>query len=248
MSFTVYPAIDVRAGAVVRLRQGDYAQETRYSAAPLDLAQGYARQGAKWLHLVDLDAARSGGYGLADLVAAIKATTTLQVQTGGGVRRQSDVEAILAAGADRVVVGSAAIREPALAGAWLHAFGPERLVFALDARQDPQGRWILPSHGWTEASDVAFVALLARHVGSGLRHLLCTDIARDGMLGGPNVSLYRWLRDIAPDLRLQASGGVRGVADVLAARAVGCAGVVVGKALLEGGCALDEALQEAASC
>lgn len=248
MSFTIYPAIDVRAGGVVRLCQGDYAQETRYPDSPLDLAQKYARQGAQWLHLVDLDAARSGGYGLAELVAGIKATTKLEVQTGGGVRRQSDIEAILDAGADRVVIGSAAIREPALAGAWLQAFGPERLVFALDVKQNPQGRWILPSHGWTEASNVAFDELLARHAGSGLRHLLCTDIARDGMLGGLNVSLYEWLLDFAPGLQLQASGGVRGVADVLVARAAGCAGVVVGKALLEGGCALGEALLETASC
>lgn len=248
MNFTVYPAIDVRAGGVVRLRQGDYARETRYPDAPLELAQQYARQGAHWLHLVDLDAARGGGYGLADLVAGIKATTTLRVQTGGGVRRQPDVEAILEAGADRVVIGSVAIREPALAGAWLQAFGPERLVFALDARRSAQGRWILPSHGWTEASGVAFEELLARHVANGLRHLLCTDIARDGMLGGLNVSLYGWLREFAPGLQLQASGGVRGVGDVLAARSAGCAGVVVGKALLEGGCRLDEALIESAPC
>ena len=248
MSFTVYPAIDVRAGGVVRLSQGDYARETRYPDSPLQLARKYARQGAQWLHLVDLDAARSGGYGLADLVARIKAATTLRVQTGGGVRRQSDIEAILDAGADRVVIGSTAIREPALAGAWLQAFGPERLVFALDARQDARGRWTLPSHGWTEASDVEFDELLARHLGNGLQHLLCTDIARDGMLGGLNIPLYRWLRETAPGLQVQASGGVRGVADVLDARSAGCAGVIVGKALLEGGCALDEMLFEAASC
>lgn len=248
MSFTVYPAIDVRAGGVVRLRQGDYARETRYPGSPLELAGKYAREGAQWLHLVDLDAARSGGYGLADLVAGIKAATPLQVQTGGGVRRPSEIEAILDAGADRVVVGSVAIRDPATAGAWLREFGPERLVFALDAKQDSQGRWILPSHGWTEASHAAFDELLARHVGNGLRHLLCTDIDRDGMLGGLNVSLYQWLRGFAPTLQLQASGGVRGAADVLVARATGCAGVIVGKALLEGECALGEALLEAASC
>ena len=248
MSFIVYPAIDVRGGAVVRLRQGDYARETRYPTTPLALAQQYARQGAQWLHLVDLDAARSGGHGLGGLVAGIKATTSLRVQVGGGVRSASDVEAILAAGADRVVVGSVAIRQPALAGAWLETFGPERLVFALDARRDAQGRWTLPSHGWTEGSGVSLEALLARHVGHGLRHLLCTDIARDGMLGGLNMALYQWLLETAPAIRLQASGGVRGVADVLVARAAGCAGVIVGKALLEGDCMLAEVLCEPASC
>jgi phosphoribosylformimino-5-aminoimidazole carboxamide ribotide isomerase len=248
MSFTVYPAIDVRAGRVVRLRQGDYARETTYPDSPLELARRYAEQGAQWLHLVDLDAARSGGYGLAPLVARIKADTGLQVQTGGGVRRQADVEAILQAGADRVVVGSIAIREPALAGAWLRGFGPQRLVFALDARRDDGGRWELPSHGWTEASDVVLDELLARHLDHGLRHLLCTDISRDGTLGGPNLPLYEWLAGISPDLHVQASGGVRDAADIAVVRAAGCSGVVVGKALLEGGFALDEALRQAVPC
>jgi len=248
MSFTVYPAIDVRDGRVVRLRQGDYARETRYPDSPLELARRYAREGAQWLHLVDLDAARSGGYGLAALVARIKADTGLRVQTGGGVRRQADVEAILEAGADRVVVGSVAIREPALAGGWLRCFGGERLVFALDSRRDDGGRWMLPSHGWTEASDVALDELLARHLDHGLRHLLCTDISRDGMLGGPNVPLYELLAGISPELRVQASGGVRGAGDIVAVRTAGCSGVIVGKALLEGGCALDEALREAVPC
>ena len=248
MSFTVYPAIDVRDGRVVRLRQGDYARETRYPDSPLELARRYAGQGARWLHLFDLDAARNGGYGLATLLASIKAETGLRVQTGGGVRNQADVEAILEAGADRVVIGSIAIREPALAGAWLRSFDPERLVFALDTRRDDSGRWMLPSHGWTAASDVALDALLARHLDHGLRHLLCTDISRDGMLDGLNVPLYEWLAGISLDLRVQASGGVRGVADVALARTAGCSGVIVGKALLEGGCALDEALREAAPC
>lgn len=248
MSFTVYPAIDVRGGRVVRLAQGDYTRETRYPDSAPDLARRYAGQGAQWLHLVDLDAARNGGYGLAALVARIKAETGLRVQTGGGVRRQEDVEAILEAGADRVVIGSTAIREPALAGAWLRGFGPERLVFALDTRRDDSGRWLLPSHGWTEASEVALDELLARHLDHGLRHLLCTDISRDGMLGGPNVPLYEWLAGISPDLRVQASGGVRGATDVALARAAGCSGVVVGKALLEGGFTLDEALREVAPC
>lgn len=248
MSFTVYPAIDVRAGRVVRLRQGDYAHETRYPDSPLELARRYAGQGAQWLHLVDLDAARSGGYGLAALVARIKADTGLRVQTGGGVRRQVDVEAMLEAGADRVVVGSVAIREPALAGAWLRSFGPERLVLALDARRDDGGRWMLPSHGWTEASGVALDALLAGYLDHGLRHLLCTDISCDGMLGGPNVPLYEWLAGISPALRVQASGGVRGADDIAAVRAAGCSGVIVGKALLEGSCALDEVMREAVPC
>jgi phosphoribosylformimino-5-aminoimidazole carboxamide ribotide isomerase len=233
MSFTVYPAIDVRDGRVVRLRQGDYAQETRYDEAPLALASRYAGQGAQWLHLVDLDAAREGGYTLAPLLHALKRDTSLRVQTGGGVRRASHVEAILAAGAERVVVGSLAIREPERVIAWLRAFGADRITVALDARRDPDGVWRLPSHGWTAPSGQTLEALALRFAEAGLRHLLCTDIDRDGMLAGPNLALYRWLSACVPGVAVQASGGVREAADVAAARAAGCGGVVLGKALLE---------------
>ena len=123
MTFTVYPAIDVRGGRVVRLRQGDYADETRYGEDPLAFAQCYAEAGAKWLHLVDLDAAKAGGYTLLPLLAKIVASTGLQVQTGGGVRIRADVRALLEAGATRVVVGSLAVREPDAVIDWLEEFG-----------------------------------------------------------------------------------------------------------------------------
>lgn len=247
MNPILYPAIDVRGGNVVRLRQGDYSQETRYGVDPFAVASGYAAQGARWLHLVDLDAARSGGYTLAPLLARIKAATVLQVQTGGGVRSEGDVEAILAAGADRVVVGSLAIREPGRVCGWLRRFGVERITVALDARM-VNGTWQLPSHGWTEQSGAQLALLLARYAEHGLRHLLCTDIDRDGMLSGPNLALYQQVLRIAPTLQLQASGGVRDVADIRAAHAAGCAGVVLGKALLGGRLQLSDAMQEAVGC
>ena len=130
--FTVYPAIDVRDGRVVRLAQGDYARETRYEGAPLQVAQRYAAQGAEWLHLVDLDAARAGGYTLAPLLGEIARTTALKVQTGGGVRQRDDVARILDAGAQRVVVGSLAVREPDTVLSWLAEFGSEHITVALD--------------------------------------------------------------------------------------------------------------------
>ena len=150
-AFILYPAIDVREGRVVRLRQGDYDQETRYGDDPLALATRYADTGAGWLHLVDLDAAREGGYTLAPLLAQVKARTTLRVQTGGGVRSMDDVRRIIEAGADRVVVGSLAISEPETVMAWLEAFGVERITVALDARC-VDGRCKLPTEGWTKAS------------------------------------------------------------------------------------------------
>ena len=246
--FQVYPAIDVRDGRVVRLRQGDYAQETRYDHAPLTLAAHYAQAGDGWLHLVDLDAARNSGYSLAPLLRAIKAATTLRIQTGGGVRSEADVAALLEAGADRVVVGSLAVREPARVIGWLARFGAQRITVALDARQADDGRWLLPVAGWTEASNTELTALLARYFDAGLQHLLCTDIDRDGMLSGPNLELYRTIHRLAPALALQASGGIRDIADLAATRAAGCAGAVLGKALLDGRLELADALAEVAPC
>lgn len=242
MSFTVYPALDIRNGCVVRLLQGDYAQQTTYGDDALPRAQAFAAAGARWMHLVDLDAAKAGGYTLAALLAQIASTTTLKVQTGGGVRGRDDVARILDAGASRVVIGSLAVREPDNVLAWLSEFGPEHLTIALDTRQGEDGVWRLPVHGWTETADVTLDALAQRYAQAGMKHLLCTDISRDGMLTGPNIDLYAHLVQLLPGVAVQASGGMRDVADVHAAKVAGCGGAVLGKALLEGRLQLDEAL------
>jgi phosphoribosylformimino-5-aminoimidazole carboxamide ribotide isomerase len=245
--FQLFPAIDVREGRVVRLRQGDYAQETRYADDPLVVAQRYAEAGANWLHLVDLDAAREGGYTLAPLLAAIRSSTSLRVQTGGGIRGESDVARILDAGADRVVVGSLAVREPDTVLGWLAKFGVERIAIAFDTRQ-ADGRWQLPTEGWTQRSDVLLEDRVGTYIAAGLRHALCTDIDRDGMLAGPNLGLYSSLLAMAPSLQLQASGGVRDIGDIVDSREAGCRGVVLGRALLEGRFDLAEALREERPC
>ena len=239
--FDVYPAIDVRDGRVVRLRQGDYAQETRYADDPLAIAERYAAAGARWLHLVDLDAAREGGYAIATLLTRIARTTGLRVQTGGGVRSQDDVERLFDAGAARVVVGSLAVREPSTVAGWIERHGGERITVALDTRR-VDGEWRLPTAGWTRSDGTSLPFLLSLYLGTGLRHLLCTDIGRDGMLAGPNLELYRAILELAPRVALQASGGVRDAADVEAAREAGCAGAVLGKALLDGRFPLEDAL------
>ena len=238
----LYPAIDVREGRVVRLAQGDYARETRYPADPLAQAMAYADAGVDALHLVDLDAAREGGYTLLPLLRAIAEDGRLQVQTGGGVRGDDDVLRILDAGAARVVVGSLAVKETARVAGWLQQFGAERIVVALDTRCDDDGVWRLPVHGWTETASETLDELLRRYADGGLQHVLCTDIDRDGMLSGPNIELYRGVCAMHPALQLQASGGVRDVADVIASREAGCGGAVLGKALLEGRLSLPEAL------
>jgi phosphoribosylformimino-5-aminoimidazole carboxamide ribotide isomerase len=242
--FTVYPAVDVRDGRVVRLRQGDYDQETRYADDPLSVAHAYARAGARWLHLVDLDAARAGGYTLGPVLEEIVTSTGLQVQTGGGVRTAEEVQGLLDRGAARVVVGSVAVREPETVLDWLERFGPDRITVALDTRTGEDGTWVLPVAGWTSVAASDLPTMLHRYAESGLRHVLCTDIGRDGTLSGPNLNLYTFLTRAVPDLEVQASGGARHVHDVRSCRKVGCAGVILGKALLEGRLTVTEAVAE----
>lgn len=242
MTFTAIPAIDVRAGCVVRLRQGDYALQTTYASSPLAMAQRFCTLGARWLHLVDLDAARTGGYALDALLADIRATTHLAVQTGGGVRSAADIERLRRLGAARVVIGTAAVREPAVAIGWLRDHGPEAITLALDVREDAPGVWRLPVQGWTAASSAVLDDLLERFVDAGLRHVLCTDIRRDGMLEGYNLPLYARLARRWPQLQIQASGGVRDIRDIAAARAAGASAAILGRAVLEGRLDVEEAL------
>lgn len=242
MSFTIYPAIDVRGGRVVRLHQGDYAQETAYGDDPFALAMRYADAGAAWLHLVDLDAAREGGYTLAPLLERIARDGRLQVQTGGGVRSEADVRALRDSGATRVVVGSLAVSQPQTVAGWLRVFGNDALTLGFDVRRDETGAWRPATHGWTRTAEFTLAALLDEYADAGLRHVLCTDIARDGTLAGPEFELYAWLKDNAPQLQVQVSGGASAIGDVHRAREAGCAGIVLGKALLEGRIDLAEAL------
>jgi phosphoribosylformimino-5-aminoimidazole carboxamide ribotide isomerase len=242
IDFIAYPAIDVRDGRVVRLQQGDYDRETRYAEDPFAVAMRYADAGARWLHLVDLDAARAGGYTLAPLLRKIADDGRLRVQTGGGVRDEAAVSMMLEQGASRVVIGSLSVRDPALVDSWLQRYGAERITIALDTRQDDAGLWQLPIHGWTERAELDLDACLRRYRDAGAKHLLCTDIARDGMMRGPNIELYRMIVAREEGFALQASGGMRDVADIVAAREAGCAGAVLGRALLEGGMAIEDAL------
>ena len=249
MSFTLIPAIDIRNGRVVRLFQGDYQRETVYGDDPVAVARAYADAGAEWLHLVDLDAARFGGYTQLPLVERLVAETGLRLQTGGGIRAAQDVEGLLKVGVERVVVGTQAVRRPALVTAWLRRYGSEHLTLALDTRQDEAGVWRLPVSGWTEASVATLEDLLGTYSQVGLKHVLCTDISRDGMLTGFNIELYRQLATRWPDLCIQASGGVNSVADVESARQAGARAAILGRALLEQKFTLADAMRgQASSC
>lgn len=237
------PAIDLREGRVVRLFQGDYAQETRYAQDPVALAQHYADAGARWLHLVDLDGARQGGSANLAVIEAIAAITGLQLQCGGGVRSEADYQRLRAAGVKRVVIGSLAVREPERVAAWGQRDGSEAICLALDARADAGGVFRVHTAGWEKAEALSLDEALAQFGAQGFRHMLVTDIDRDGTLQGPNLQLYAQLRAQFPQLALIASGGIRELGDLIALRELGMAAVVIGKALLEGRFTVEEALK-----
>jgi phosphoribosylformimino-5-aminoimidazole carboxamide ribotide isomerase len=239
----LYPAIDLRHGRVVRLVQGDFAQETRYATDALELAKVYEQQGANWLHVVDLDGAKgdaAASQGNMRIIENIARSTRMAVQTGGGVRTEADVRARLDAGAKRIVVGSLAIRAPDTVISWLALFGPAHLALALDAKADASGTFWVHTAGWQEAAHTELFACAQRFERAGFHHALVTDIARDGMLAGPNIALYQALSAALSTLSVQASGGVANLADLTALRA-NAAGVIIGKALLEGKFTLTQA-------
>lgn len=245
------PAIDLRDGKVVRLYKGDYAQQTTFAFEPEALAARYADEGAEWLHVVDLDGARSGRFENLATIAGIASSGRLRVQAGGGIRDEDGVRRLLEAGVHRVVVGSMAIREPETVAAWIGRYGAERIVLALDTRFR-DAVWKLPSAGWTADEGQTLDDLLPWYEAAGARHLLCTDIDRDGTMSGPNVALYRHLGGLAPTLAVQASGGVRSLDDIAALALQGTAGVILGRALLEGAFSVADAFAVAertnASC
>ncbi|MNG93876.1 1-(5-phosphoribosyl)-5-[(5-phosphoribosylamino)methylideneamino] imidazole-4-carboxamide isomerase [compost metagenome] len=230
----IIPAIDLINGQVVRLYQGDYGQKTAYSSSPQACFDDYVAQGAEQLHLVDLDGAKDAKARQLALITELLAVTQAPVQVGGGVRSEQDVADLLAAGANRVVVGSTAVKSPDLVASWMEKYGPERIVLALDVNIDAQGNRQIAVAGWQENSGVSLEALIERFLPAGLKHVLCTDISRDGTLSGSNVELYRDLCARYPSVAFQASGGIGGLADIEALKDTGVRGVILGRALLEG--------------
>jgi phosphoribosylformimino-5-aminoimidazole carboxamide ribotide isomerase len=227
------PAIDIRGGRCVRLLRGDFDRETRYELDPVELAVRYRDAGARWLHVVDLDGAKRGEPQNLSLVERMRDASGLKIQLGGGLRTHAALVHALSI-AERAVIGSLAVTDPSTVGAWLDELGGDRLTLALDVRLGADGAPTVSTHGWTKASAVTLAEAVERYLSHGMRHVLCTDIDRDGALSGPNVALYadcvrRW-----PQIAFVASGGVRDARDLAALAGVGVAGAVSGKALLEG--------------
>ncbi|MBU0911529.1 MAG: 1-(5-phosphoribosyl)-5-[(5-phosphoribosylamino)methylideneamino]imidazole-4-carboxamide isomerase [Gammaproteobacteria bacterium] len=239
----IIPAIDLIQGKTVRLYQGSYDKTTEYQQTPLQLRDLYAEAGAGILHLVDLTGAKNAADRQLELLTSLMKNAPLPVQVGGGVRTAADVEQLLAAGARRVVVGSVAIREPETVQGWLRTYGGDKIVLALDVAINAKGDKTLPSHGWIEESTITLEQVLDGFIAAGAKHVLCTDISKDGTLQGPNVALYAELVQKYPQIQWQASGGVGSLADIKALKPTGVAGVILGRALLEGKFTAEEAIQ-----
>lgn len=240
MAFTIYPAIDLRGGKSVRLIQGDYAQETVYGEDPVQVALEWQKQGAEWLHLVDLDAARTGELTNLSVIEQIVERLSIPVQMGGGVRNLDRVKRLLDKGIARVVIGSAAIDQPAFVQQALARYA-DQIAIGIDARAGK-----VATHGWLHTSEVTSEELAKEMVKQGAQRLIFTDISRDGMLSGINLNAIRRLAR-ASGVEVIASGGVRTLQDIetlLAYQDEGIGGVIVGKALYTGQFTLTDALKK----
>ena len=236
------PAIDLINGEVVRLFQGDYEQKTNYQYTVQERQSQYFNDGAKVMHFVDLDGAKDATKRQLEVLKTVVNHPEMITQVGGGVRSEDDVKELLALGANRVVIGSLAIKEPKLVASWIETYGGEKIVLALDIKIDENGNKTLPTHGWIEDSGVNLEDLLEEFQSSGLKHVLCTDISKDGTLAGSNVQLYTELCAAYPNIQWQASGGIGSLADIEALKPTGVSGVILGRSLLEGKFTLPEAI------
>jgi phosphoribosylformimino-5-aminoimidazole carboxamide ribotide isomerase len=227
------PAIDLRAGHCVRLLHGDFEAETRYPAEPFSLLTQYREVGADWLHIVDLDGARDGSSGNRAIIVELAAAKAVNLQVGGGLRNTAALSQILDAGVARAVIGSAAVAQVEQVQAWLAHFGAERLTLAFDVSIDDSGSPRVMTHGWQRQSEYSLWNALDNYAASPLKHVLCTDVGRDGALTGPNVELYREAARRYPQIEWQASGGIRNARDLHALSEAGATAAISGKALLE---------------
>lgn len=239
----IIPAIDLIDGCVVRLHQGDYGARRDYGEDPLARLQRYQASGAQLLHIVDLTGAKDPKARQIPLLRELLGNLSIPVQTGGGIRSADDVRSLLDAGAARVVVGSAAVRRTDEVAGWMKTFGADKLVLALDVRINKAGNAEVAVSGWQENSGVLMDDLIRAFEPAGLRYVLTTDISKDGTLAGPNTALYAKLAQTFPNIDFQASGGIGSLDDIRAVSHTGAAGVIVGRALLEGKFTLEEAIE-----
>jgi phosphoribosylformimino-5-aminoimidazole carboxamide ribotide isomerase len=239
----IYPAIDLIGGKVVRLTQGRFDAVTEYDTDPSQVARRFARAGATYLHVVDLDGARDGSVRQAEVIGRIIRETAMAVQVGGGIRTIAQATAYLDAGAERVVIGSLAVRDRAAAEALCAAVGAERVTLAVDFHRDPSGQTRVAVQGWKESSAMPVEELIGHYAKRGVKTVLCTDVSRDGTLAGPDTDRYRAWQEQFAAIEIQVSGGIGSLEHLEALRLAQARAAILGKSLYEGKVKLEEALR-----
>lgn len=237
----IIPAIDIIDGKCVRLSKGDYNTKKIYNEDPLEVAMAFEAHGIGYLHLVDLDGARSKHIVNHGILEAIASKTSLCIDFGGGLKSDDDLRIAFECGASQVTGGSIAVKDRATFGRWLSLHGPDKIILGADALDEK-----VAVSGWQEQSDEDLLTFIARYRAQGIRYVICTDISRDGMLEGPSFELYRKIMlntaqnefdgsgDVGPDsLHLIASGGIAGYEDLIQLQELGCEAAILGKAIYE---------------
>ena len=232
----LFPAIDLRDGKAVRLLRGDYDKMTVYSDSPLEVARSFRADGAKYLHLVDLDGAKDGGTPNFQVIREIVEKSGLSVEVGGGIRSMETAEKYLDMGAMRVIIGTAAVTDPQFLKYAVARYGG-KITVGVDVKGEA-----VATHGWTQTSEKSCFDFCGELQALGVKTVICTDISRDGAMQGVNSGLYRRLTERF-DMDFIASGGVTGIEDLALLSETGVSGAILGKSLYTGGIALKEAVK-----
>lgn len=229
------PAIDIINGQCVRLTKGDYDTKKVYNESPVEVAKAFEGAGLTHVHVVDLDGARAKHIVNAKVLEQIATQTSLQVDFGGGIKSETDLQTAFDCGASQVTLGSIAVSEPELVLEWLEKFGAEQLILGADAKNRR-----IATHGWEQDSGLDVIDFVKDYAQKGFEYVLCTDVAKDGMLAGPSLELYYEILEQLPELSLIASGGVTTMDDIYQCAELGCTAAIIGKAIYENKLSLKE--------
>lgn len=231
----IIPAIDLIEGKCVRLTQGDYGTKKVYNENPLEVAKSFADAGIAYLHLVDLDGARTGSVVNWRVLENLASKTPLRIDFGGGIKTEDDLRIVFDCGATQATAGSIAVKDRDEVARWIEIQGSEKIIIGLDVKDGK-----IATAGWTETSELKVTEFLDFYIDAGARYTVSTDVAKDGMMEGPAFKWYASLMRDYPDLKVVASGGIRGIDDLLHLREMGLNGAIVGKAIYEGAVTLKE--------
>lgn len=230
----IIPAMDIIDGKCVRLQQGDYEQKTTYSDNPLDMAKRFEDHGVQYLHLVDLDGAKSKRIVNYKVLESLANNTSLKIDFGGGIKSDDDIKIAFESGAKQITGGSIAVDRPEMFESWLKTYGSGKIILGADAKNGA-----IATHGWLKQSEWEVQEFITYYETKGIQYVICTDIEKDGMLKGPSVELYQSILENSR-VKLIASGGVTTLDDLEKLKALGCEGAIIGKALYEGTITLKE--------